>query len=235
MALHLKFRWIVLLVCVCAMSSPAVAAAKKKPPTSSGGGTAGATGTGVRALWHMNETSGSTMVDSSGNGHNGSLSSVQLGVPGFSGTAYGFTRGTVTVSSASDLNPGSQTMTATIHMKTTSAPATPDWDLFRKGQYTTAGGEWKMEYQPSGQASCGFKGSSAYSELIAGPSLKDGRWHAVSCRKTSSAIQLVVDGQTFSKSANIGTIANTAPVIMASYPGAEFFQGALDEASITFG
>src|SRR4051794_39475562 len=237
MVLHSKLRWAMTLVCVFAMTTPAVAEAgkKRKPPASGGGGTASSSGTGVRALWHMDETSGSTMSDSSGNGHNGSLSSVQLGVAGFTGTAYGFTRSTATVPTASDLNPGSQTLTTTIHMKTTSAPATPDWDLFRKGQYTTAGGEWKMEYQPSGQVSCGFKGSSAYSELIAGPSVKDGRWHAVSCRKTSSAIQLVVDGQTFSKSANIGTIANTAPVIMASYPGAEFFQGALDEASITFG
>ena len=239
MVLHSKVRWVMTLACVCALTAPAAAQAakKSKPPASQPpvATTAGATGTGTRALWHMDEKSGSTMVDSSGNGHNGSLSSIQLGVAGFSGTAYGFSRSTVTVPSASDLNPGSQTITVTIHMKTTSAPAHPDWDLFRKGQYTTSGGEWKMEYQPNGQASCGFKGSGGYSELAAGPSLKNGQWHTVSCRKTSSQIQVIIDGQTFSKSANIGTIANSAPVIMGSYPGAEFFQGALDEASIAFG
>jgi hypothetical protein len=243
MVLRRKVRWLVVLVCVCLGATPAAASAKKakKPPPAPSGGTttgttAGASGTGTRALWHMDETSGSTMTDASGNGHNGTLSSIKLGVaPGFSGTAYGFSRSTVTVPSASDLNPGSQTITTTIHVKTTSAPATPDWDLFRKGQYTTAGGEWKMEYQPSGQASCGFKGSNGYSELMAGPSLKNGQWHAVSCRKTSTQIQVIVDGQMFSKTANIGTIANSAPVIMGSYPGAEFFQGTLDEASIVFG
>src|SRR5436189_3325879 len=131
MVLHSKVRWVMTLACVCALTTPAAAeAAKRKPkptptPTTS---TAGATGTGTRALWHMDEKSGSTMVDSSGNGHNGSLSSIQLGVAGFSGTAYGFSRSTVTVPSASDLNPGSQTITVTIHMKTTSAPAHPDWD-----------------------------------------------------------------------------------------------------------
>src|SRR4051812_9710789 len=226
------------LVCVLALSSPAAAEAGNKkqppspPPAISGAGSNGTPG--VHALWHMDETSGTTMVDSAG-GHNGTLSSIRLGVPGFSRTAFGFTRSTVTVPTSSDLNPGSATITVTIHLRATSAPATPDWDLFRKGQYTTAGGEWKMEYQPGGQASCGFKGSSGYAELAGGPSLKDGAWHTVSCRKTSSQIQVIVDGRAFSKSANIGTIANSAPVIMGSYPSAEFFQGALDEASIAFG
>jgi len=236
MALHLKFRWIVLLVCVCTAASPAVASAKKsKPaPAPAPSGTSGSSGTaGVHALWHMDETSGTTMIDSVG-GHNGTISSVQLGVPGFSGTAYNFTRGTVTVPSSSTLNPGSANITVTIHVKPSGAPATPDWDLFRKGQYTTAGGEWKMEYQPNGAPSCGFKGSK-YAELTAGRSINDGRWHTVSCVKTASAIQVVVDGQAFTKSVVIGSISNSAPVIMASYPGAEFFHGALDEASISFG
>src|SRR5205085_1808088 len=131
-------------------------------------------------------------------------------------SAFGFNGSSsyVSVPSSSDLNPGSVNITVTIHLKTTSAPASPDWDLIRKGTYTTSGGEFKMEYQPSGQASCGFKGSSSYSELIAGPSLKDGKWHTVQCVKTASAIKEIVDGQTFSKSATIGSIANTAPVLI---------------------
>src|SRR5439155_1502445 len=134
-----------------------------------------------------------------------------------------------------DRNPGSNDITITIHLKTTSAPASPDWDLSRKGLYTTSGGEFKMEYQPSGQASCGFKGSSGYSELIAGPSLKDGRWHTVQCVKTSSAIKVVVDGQTFTQAANVGSIANSEAVVIGARPGSEFFQGSLDEASIKIG
>src|SRR5213079_1773429 len=123
----------------------------------------------------------------------------------------------------------------TIHVKTTQAPASPDWDLIRKGLYTTPGGEWKMEYQPSGQASCGFKGSSGYSELIAGPAINDRQWHTIRCVKTPSAIQVVVDGQTFSKAANVGSIANSDPVVIGARPGSEFFRGSLDEASVTYG
>jgi hypothetical protein len=188
------------------------------------------------SLWKMNETSGSVMRDSAG-GHDGSLHSVQLGQPGFKDTAYGFTGSSyVSVPSAGSLNPGSQNITVTIHLKATSVPASGgDWDVIRKGYYETSGGEFKVEYQHSGQASCGFKGSAGYSELIAGPALNNNRWHTVRCVKTSSRIQLVVDGQTFSKTATIGSFANSEPVVIGSRPGAEFFRGTLDQASIRIG
>jgi hypothetical protein len=162
---------------------------------------------------------------------------VALGLPGYLGTAFGFNGSSsyASVPTASDLNPGSSNITITIHLKTTSAPATPDWDLIRKGKSTTIGGEFKMEYQPSGQASCGFKGSVDHSELIAGPALDDGKWHTVQCVKTSAAIKVVVDGQTFSKAADVGSVANDAPVVIGARPGSEFFNGSLDEASIQVG
>jgi hypothetical protein len=195
---------------------------------------ANATPTGTVALWHMDETSGSVMKDSVG-GHNGTIFSAQLGLPGFLGTAYGFTKSYVSVPSATDLNPGTSNLTVTLHVKTTSAPATPDWDLIRKGLYTTAGGEFKMEYQPSGQASCGFNGSANYGELMAGPAINDGKWHTVQCIKTASAIKVVVDGVAFSKTVTIGSIANTDAVPVGARPGSEYFQGSLDEASIQVG
>lgn len=195
----------------------------------------GSTQGGLVALWHMDETSGTVMKDSI-NSHDGALHSVQLGLPGSSGTAYGFTGSSyVSVPSAGDLNPGSANVTITIRLKSTSVPATPDWDLIRKGYYTTPGGEYKTEYQPSGQASCGFKGSAGYAELIAGPALSNGSWHTVQCVKTSSAIKLVVDGQRFSKAATVGSIANTDTVPIGARPGSEFYKGSLDEASIQVG
>jgi hypothetical protein len=184
----------------------------------------------------MDETVGSVMHDSVA-GHDGTLHSVTLGRSGYLGTAFGFngTSSYVSVPSSSDLNPGSSDITITIHLKTTNAPASADWDLIRKGKSTTPGGEFKMEYQPSAQASCGFKGSVDHDELIAGPDLDDGDWHKVQCVKTASAIKVVVDGETFSKAAIVGSIANTAPVVIGAHPGSEFFKGSLDEASIEIG
>jgi concanavalin A-like lectin/glucanase superfamily protein len=188
----------------------------------------------VVALWHMDETSGAVAHDAVG-GHDGSLSGVTLGVPGVAGTAFGFSHGTFTVPSAGALNPGGATLRVTIHVNATATPATPDWDLIRKGLATTAGGEYKVEYQPSGQASCGFVGSSGSNELIAGPALNDGLWHTVTCVRNASGIQLVVDGATFSKAGAVGSISNTADVTIGTRGGSEFFQGSLDEASISVG
>jgi hypothetical protein len=169
--------------------------------------------------------------------HTGTLHSVQLGVSGSLGTAFGFNGSSsyVSVPSAGDLNPGSANLTVTIRMKSTSLPPPEDWDLIRKGVYSTPGGEWKVEYYPSGQASCGFKGSSGYAELKAGPKLNNGAWHTVQCVKTTSAIRLVVDGQTFSKAAALGSIANSVAIAVGAHPGSEFFKGSLDEASIQVG
>lgn len=188
------------------------------------------------ALWKMNETSGSVMRDSIG-GRHGSLHSVQLGQAGFKGTAYGFTGSSyASVPSASSLNPGSRNIAITVHLKTTGLPPSGgDWDVIRKGYFETSGGEFKVEYQPSGQASCGFKGSAGYSELIAGPRLNNNQWHTVRCVKTASSIQLIVDGRTFSKSANVGSFANSEPVVIGSRPGAQFFRGTLDHVSIRIG
>jgi len=184
----------------------------------------------------MDETSGTVMKDSART-HTGTLHNVTLGQTGSVGRAYGFNGSSSYASapSASDLNPGSANITFTIRLKTTAVPAKPDWDLIRKGLYTTAGGEYKMEYQPSGQASCGFKGSTGYAEMTAGPALNNNQWHTVSCVKTPTAIQVVVDGQTFSQAANIGTIANSDAVPIGARPGSEFFLGLLDEASIQVG
>jgi hypothetical protein len=193
---------------------------------------------GLVALWHMDETSGTTMFDSFGT-HNGTLVSTQLGLPGFTGTAYGFNGSSsyVDVPSTADLNPGSADITFTIRLKTsgTAPPPPADWDIFRKGLYTTGGAEWKMEFQQSGQASCGFEGTGGYAELVAGPAINNGQWHTISCVKTSTAIKVVVDGQVFTKAATIGSIANTTDVAIGARPGSDWYQGQLDEASVQIG
>jgi hypothetical protein len=193
---------------------------------------------GTVALWRMDETSGTTMFDSFGT-HNGTLHSTQVGLPGFTKTAFGFNGSSsyVDVPSTADLNPRSANITFTIHLQTSGKPPPPpaDWDIFRKGLYTTKGGEWKMEFQQTGQASCGFEGTGGYAELAAGPAINDGRWHTVSCVKISTAIEVVVDGQVFSKAASVGSIANTADIVIGARPGSDWYKGQLDEASIQIG
>lgn len=192
----------------------------------------------VVALWHMDETAGSVMRDSIG-GHAGTLFHVTLGVPGAVGTAFGFNGrdSYVSVPSAGALNPGTANITLTVRLKATAVPAAPpaDFDLIRKGTYAPYASEYKVELQHSGQASCGFEGSAGYSELIAGPRLNDGRWHKIQCIKAPTAIQLVVDGKAFTQPANVGSITNTAPVVIGARPDGDWYSGSLDEVSIQIG
>ena len=95
--------------------------------------------------------------------------------------------------------------------------------------------ELRAELQHSGRASCGFEGSAGYGELIAGPRLNDGHWHTVRCIKAPTAIQLVVDGKMFTQPANVGSIANAAPVVIGARPGGDWYAGDLDEISIQIG
>src|SRR5437764_1462668 len=92
---------VAVLVCVvCGVGAPNAFARKvhkPQPPPPPPPTTSSATGT--VALWHMDETSGTVMSDSVG-GHTGTLHSVQLGQPGFLGTAFGFSGGYVSVPSA---------------------------------------------------------------------------------------------------------------------------------------
>jgi hypothetical protein len=192
------------------------------------------------ALWHMDETSGTTMADAAG-AHTGTLMrTVKLGGPGVAGAAYGFGgSGWVNVPPADDLNPGDADVRIGISMRATAVPPPvpppEDWDLIRKG-VNTSGTYFKVEYYPSGQASCGFRGTTGQAQITAGPALHDGQWHSVECVKTPSAIELVVDGQGYSQPATIGAISNADPVVIASRAGtAEFFQGELDEAGIQVG
>jgi concanavalin A-like lectin/glucanase superfamily protein len=196
--------------------------------------------TPVIALWHMDETTGNVMHDSL-EAHSGTLQAVQVGLPGLKGTSYGFNGrdSDVSVPSTADLNPERKNVALTIHFKTTDTPGPgpgpADADLIRKGTYAAGGSEYKMELQHSGQASCGFEGSAGYADLIAGPRLNDGRWHTAQCVKAPTAIQLVVDGKMFTHAANIGSIANSAPVVIGARPGGDWYAGYLDEISIQIG
>lgn len=192
--------------------------------------------TRVVARWHMDERSGRLMHDAAGS-HDGELRQVRLGRPGLAGTAYGFNGSSsyVSIPSAPYLNPHRKRIVITMHLRTKRAPAKPDWDLIRKGRHTTRGGEYLMEYYPSGRASCAFKGSIRRSQVFARPRLNDGRWHMVKCVKTRSHIKVVVDGRRFPKRVRVGKIANGARVVVGARPGSEFFTGSLDEARIRIG
>lgn len=198
-----------------------------------------ALGASPAALWHMDETSGSTMTDSSGHGLNGKLEHVQTGVVGIGGSkGYGFNGSSsrVIVSDAPGLNPGSKDLVVSVHVAFTSDPG-DDYDLIRKGRQSTPGGDWKIEIvNVSGKsiARCYLRGSSRDWQKTAGPDLADGAWHTITCEKHASTVRLTVDGHVWQTTRTIGSISNNQPLaIGAQAEGGDWLKGSMDEVSIT--
>jgi len=196
-----------------------------------------AAGATTSDTWHMDETSGSTMVDSTGN-HPGKVHNVALGQTadaGADGTAYGFNGKSsyVSIPTKGDLNAGSSDVHISFHLMTTTVPSKPDYDLFRKGQ--APGQEYKVEMQPNGQVSCYFHGSAGSATVQAGPDLHDGVWHSIQCEKSSSAVKLTIDGTSHTNKKSVGSISNSFDMIVGAYPGGDFYEGAMDELTFTIG
>jgi PKD repeat protein len=199
--------------------------------------TAQAAGTQTFDTWHMDETSGTSMVDSTGS-HNGKLTNVDLGGagdPAFPGTGYHFNgkSSKVTIPNAADLNPGTNEVHIAFSMRTTSVPKTLDYDLVRKG--VAGQQQFKVEEQQTGQVSCSFTGSSGTILVQKGPDVSDGAWHSVGCERFSSSVKLTVDGTSYSSKKSVGSISNPADIIVASHGSGEFFPGDLDELTYIVG
>jgi hypothetical protein len=195
------------------------------------------------ALWKMEQK---PLLDSSGNGNNGTASAGITIVPGRVGNGYGF-NGRNSVASVPDkpsLDPGTATLriTASVRFSVAPPPSVVDYDLVRKGLSGTAGGTWKMEIFPPqpggpGTAYCQFQDANKKSASIRDTrNLADGQWHTITCLKTATAISVIVDGVTRSRAAALGSISNSNAVTIGAKPGGgDRYLGHMDEVSIQIG
>jgi hypothetical protein len=192
------------------------------------------------ALWQMEDPT--QLLDDSGNNNDGTTTNI-TGVPGWVGNGYHFdgSGSIATVPSSDSLNPGDADFALTVHVKFTEPPSTTvgDYDLIRKGLAPTPGGDYKMEILPrksntQAKAFCFFKDSSkTVGKIVKGPNLADGDWHEVVCTKTSSSVELTVDGRTYTNSVRLGSISNEEPVtIGAQSRSADWYEGDMDEVSV---
>ncbi|HYY81898.1 MAG TPA: LamG domain-containing protein [Actinomycetes bacterium] len=205
------------------------------------------------ATWQMNEPAGATtMLDSSGNGINGTIGAhVQIGVAlSGGGTGYRFLfvqpntppadpDHVVVVKNNARLNPGSGTFAVELRMRTTHSFG----NVIQKGQAGAAGGYWKFQ-QPNGKITCLFRGSAGSSTGTSGTvRVNDGLWHTVRCERTSSSVVMTVDGKVTSRNSNpTGTISNTRPMTIAGKLNCDqvnvtcdYFAGDIDYVKIQTG
>jgi hypothetical protein len=210
-----------------------------------GAGPAAAASTLV-ASWQMNETSGTTMVDSSGNGNDGTTYNVtRLGSGGYS---FNGTTSKVVVPNSSSLNPGASNFSYSVQVQTSRVPPSgTDYDLIRKGVSSTAGGEYKLEIVNSnniGKAFCLVKDDTKVTASVKGTTnVADGGLHTLTCNKTSTGVTLVVDGKSWTKtiSAGLGAVMSTAKLTVGvktstvTGVGGDFYSGVMRSASVSVG
>jgi Concanavalin A-like lectin/glucanases superfamily len=164
----------------------------------------------------------------------------------FSGNAAHFNgkSSKLTVPYNANLSPGAANVTATVQVATTVKPGTGDFD-FDLMRSAPTGPMYKIELFPrsgKSQAQCIFIGSTNRITLPGGPSLSDGAWHTITCRKKASTVTLTVDGsQVASRSITIGSIRHRSGSVFAlgykptSSGGADFYNGAMKGVSVAIG
>lgn len=196
----------------------------------------GAAASTTVALYQMNEPAGSTvLVDSSGNGLNGTIGSEVLEGTVVSGaTVHRFPYlqpntppahpGHLDkVPNTSKLDPGTSEFAVTMRVKWTNNFG----NMIQKGQSGGVGGYWKWE-APSGIVHCLFRDSKNVSKSVNSKTpLNDGKFHTIRCERTNTGAIMTVDGVVRSTASGAtGSISNTKPLTIAG-------KGTCDQITVT--
>lgn len=182
---------------------------------------AGAAADNTVALYQMNEASGATLlVDSSGNGLNGTIGAdVESGATYNGATGHRWSNlapngpklpGRITnVPHDTRLNPGTGEFAFTVRYRTTRSFG----NIIQKGQSGTSGGYFKLQ-NPGGIPECMYRGGDGSQRgVTAGRNLSDGEWHTVRCERRSDSVAMYIDGVYAARiDGVVGNVANTAPL-----------------------
>lgn len=215
---------------------------------------------GVVGDWGMDEESGSTlMVDSSGNGLDGTIGSdvVPHELTGDGGYAYRFKgdwrivndNRLVNWPDDERLDPGTSPFAVTIRLKTGAL----DPNIIQKGQANQAGGYWKFVLK-KGWPRCHFRDEFGNTKAIGfvnstlpGSKVADNQWHTLRCERTSTGVKMTINvGEPTEMSkfikGTIGTIDNSRPMSLGGKLDCngqdvtcDYFAGAVDWVRIEKG
>ena len=188
------------------------------------------------ALYQMNERAGATvLIDSSGNGLNGTIGSeVKAGTVVAGATAHRFDflhpdtppphPGHLdTVPNTSKLDPGTADFAVTMRVRWTNTFG----NMIQKGQSGSAGGYFKWE-APKGVVKCLFRDSNHVNKTATSKTpLNDGQWHTIRCERTAAGVTMTVDGvKRSTATGKTGNISNPKPLTIAG-------KGTCNQTSVT--
>lgn len=183
----------------------------------------------VMGDWEMNESSGTVMTDTSGNGLDGYIgtSVVKNWSTGNGGTGYHFV-GSLSVQNHERLalvddtpmlDPGTSTYSVIVRFRTTG----PRPNILQKGQSEDTGGYWKLVIH-TGWPRCHYRDLNYNTKAIGlvkspDPNAKvnDGDWHTLRCERNASSVCVYLDEGTPTAmkrciKGSIGSIDNKWPL-----------------------
>ncbi len=202
------------------------------------------------AAWYMEEPAGATtMVDSSGGGHNGTIFHVTTGVPGPTGRGLSYrfngSDSLVTVPDAPGLDPGTANIDLRGFLNVPSSLTFGAYNVLQKGVPTSPGGQYKIEIGGTkgrlGRVICTFTDSTgAAASVPSAVRINDGLWHQVDCLKSSTAVTVRIDNVTQgSVPASLGSISNAAKLALGGKPlkgaSTQNYLGGMDDVGMIFG
>lgn len=157
--------------------------------------------TGLVGHWKFNESSGTTAADSTAEGNNGAVSGATWTASGIIENALSFNgAGSVTkTGSAAVLKPSTEvSVSAWIKAGSTDTGGS---------EIVSMGDSYAVRLEATGNIKFFYYNGSTWSNITTtGLNLKDNQWHYVVGQKTSSSVEIYVDGVLKITSANTGTI-----------------------------
>ncbi|MGZ4313527.1 MAG: LamG domain-containing protein [Solirubrobacteraceae bacterium] len=198
--------------------------------------------TGPVGIWTLDEGSGTTVTDGSGNGNNGVLSGGTTWVPGISGSAVGFDgfSGQIKVEDNDALEPAGA-ITVSAWVKHAGSPGTYRY-IVAKGGNGCIAASYGLYSGPSGglQFYVSQHHGSVYARSPdAGQGIWDGNWHLAVGTYDGTTIRLYVDGvEVGSGTAWTGALEYLLPssndFYIGNYPSCQdhWFAGAIDDVMV---
>ncbi len=186
-------------------------------------------------VWNLDENTGSSANDTSGNSNTGTLSSSPTWSPGKYSSGLTFdSAGSQNVNIADDPDldfAGSDSFTFEVWFN--HAPATATDGILNKYAAITFGG-YEIYMEADGDITCGIDGDPTsfpqYSVTSTAATYDDSRWHQVTCVKSgSSTLSLYIDG-IFITSTAISSIdlTNDRPFTLGAATNGSYWNGGLD-------
>jgi hypothetical protein len=122
-------------------------------------------------------------------------------------------RAIIQIADRKGLDPGSRSFLFGGFIKVAASMATTGANLVQKGYYKQAGGQWKLQLLGGGVPACVINGDGGRVKAAAKRSVANGKWHKVTCSRTSTGVTVWIDGKRAGSARGAtGRIASVAPV-----------------------